>query len=326
MPGGRTPAPPADPAVAAGLDRYHVAGGGPPARGNARCLPVRMVVGGLRPPPFQTLETFRIMSRQSRPFSRRQFGQLALAGGAARPGLARRHPRGEQGADRRAVLQLPLAAVRGRAQGDEGDRPGRVRALVRSPRAAADDGGGAGWPAASARRLARRAPDVARDRAGGPLHGHQEAFTGRRGGAAGLQPELQRQLHGPRDREGLRSGPGARREADHRVVEPEDRAAPGAVRREVQDHGGDAQPLEHRRTRTSSRRRRASPRRWRSRSASPSTSTSATSSPPASIRSTTSPRTTSGSPTCTSRIARRIRATTSPGARATRRSRTCCSW
>ncbi len=325
MPSGRAPAGPADPAVAAGWDRYHVAGGGPSARGNARrhrcvsslaaCCRRRFrrwrhqnhvqTIPAVFPPPV----------RPARPRRRRR-----------RPGLARRHPRGEQGPHRRAVLQLPLAAVRGRAPCDEGDRPGRVRAVVRSPRAEAGDGGRPGWPAASARRLARRAPFVAPDRAGGPLHGRQEAVPGLRGGAAGLQPELQRQLHGPGDREGLRSGAGARREADHRVVEPQDRAAPGAVRREVQDDGGDAQPLEHRRTRTSSRRPRASPRRWRSRSVSPSTSTSATSSPPASTRSTTSRRTTTASPTCTSRIARRIRARTSPGVRATRRSRTCCSW
>ena len=70
--------------------------------------------------PFQTLETFTIMSRQSRPFSRRQFGQLALAGGAG----ALAWPNAVLAAHKVRIgvqsVQLPLAAARGRAQGDEG--------------------------------------------------------------------------------------------------------------------------------------------------------------------------------------------------------------
>ena len=85
-----------------------------------------------------------------------------------------------------------------------------------------------GRPAPSSRGLPRRAADVAAHRAGRRAPGDPDRLRRFRRQAAGLQLQLQRELHRRRDRSRLRDGQGVRRGVHHRVVDPQDRAAPGS--------------------------------------------------------------------------------------------------
>ena len=141
-----------------------------------------------------------------------------------------------------------------------------------------------------------------------------------------VQLQLQRQLHRARDRPRLRDRAGARRRIHHGVEHAVGGQAGRAVRREAQDDRRDAQPFGRQESRTSSRRPRASPPRMAlSKYFKINLDIGHFTARQLTMRSRTCASTTRTSRTCTSRIGSAIRGRTWSGARATRRSRKCCS-
>ena len=110
------------------------------------------------PPLFQTLETLRSCPDNPGPFSRRQFGQLALAGGAAAlawPDAMLAAHKVRIGVQSYSFRTLPFEDAL-KAMKEIGLAECELWSGHLEPKPT--DGAGPGRPAASARGLARRAP------------------------------------------------------------------------------------------------------------------------------------------------------------------------